>query len=75
MPFLFRRADEGFDRLQDLLLAMRAGDVLHLGDAARVSGLSEDTCLTALEALEQVGLMSRETDGRFIRRTLETVTH
>ncbi len=74
MPFL-TRSDEGFVRLQELLLDMRAGDVLRIGDAVRVSGLSEHTCRTALQALTRVGLLSYETDGRFVRRTLEVLAH
>lgn len=71
MSFLSRKADEGFDRLQTLLLNMRAGDALCIDDAARASGLSQDICRTALEALARVGLMNRETDQRFVRRTLD----
>jgi predicted transcriptional regulator len=65
MPFLKRNADEGFERLQALLLAMRAGDAVRIGEAAAVSGLSEDNCRKALEALARVGLMTCERDGRF----------
>jgi predicted transcriptional regulator len=75
MAFLSRSADEGFDRLQTLLLGMRAGDVLLIDEAARVSGLSQDICRTALEALTRVGLMSHETDGRFVRRALDLRPH
>lgn len=75
MPFLAQRVDEGFDRLQTLLLAMRVGDALYLGDAVRVSGLSETTCRTALEALARVGLMSRECDGRFVRLALNALNN
>ena len=73
MPLPSRPADESFDRFQTLLLEMRTGDVLVIGDAARLTGLSEDACRKALEALARVGLMSRETDGRFIRRSLDTL--
>ena len=61
----------GFDRLQELLLAMRAGDELWSSDAARASGLTEHVCETVLEGLTRAGLMSRESDGRFVRRTLD----
>lgn len=74
MSFLSRKADEGFDRLQTLLLNMRAGDALCVEEAVRASGLSEDICRKALEALEKVGLMNRENERRFVRRTLN-VTH
>ncbi len=71
MSFLSRKSDEGFDRLQTLLLNMRVGDALCVDEAVRASGLSEDTCRTALEALERVGLMNRDTDRRFVRRPLD----
>ncbi|MGE3507888.1 MAG: hypothetical protein AB7N65_03285 [Vicinamibacterales bacterium] len=74
MSFLSRNADKGFDRLQDMLLSMRVGDALCVDEAVRASGLSEETCRAALEALTRVGLMNRETDGRFIRCTLDQFT-
>lgn len=74
MSFLSRNADEGFDRLQDMLLSMRVGDTLCVEDAVRTSGLSEEICRAALEALTRVGLMNRETDCRFVRCTLSQFT-
>ncbi len=74
MSFLKRDGDEGFERLQAMLLAMRAGDAVAIGEAAAVSGLSERMCRRALEALTRVGLMSCERDGRFMRRTLGAVS-
>lgn len=71
MTFLSRKADEGFDRLQTMLLNMRVGDSLCVDDAVRASGLSEDVCRTALEALTRVGLMNRENERRFVRRPLD----
>lgn len=62
---------KGFERLQDLLLAMNAGDAVCTSDAARASGLTENLCETVLERLAGAGLMSREADGRFIRRSLD----
>ena len=70
MSFLKRNADEGFERLQTMLLAMRAGDAVRIGEAAEASGLSEEICRRALEALVRIGLMTCERDGRFVRRTL-----
>jgi hypothetical protein len=75
MASLVQHVDQGFDRLQALLLDLRAGDVLYVGDAVRVSGLSEGTCRTALEALARVGLLSRECDGRFVRLTLNALNN
>jgi DNA-binding IclR family transcriptional regulator len=59
---------EGFDRLQHLLVNMRDGDTLELAEAAKLSGLSEDTCRAMLEGLARAGLMSREDEERFVRR-------
>lgn len=72
MSFLFRRTDDGFDRLQALMLNLRAGDAVTVDDAVRTSGLSEHFCRAALEALAQVGLLVQETDARFVRRTLDS---
>jgi predicted DNA-binding transcriptional regulator YafY len=60
----------GCQRLEALILALRAGDVVRAADLARASGLSERLCRRSLEALANVGLMSREVDGRFVRRRL-----
>lgn len=67
--------NEGFDRLQRLLLAMRPGDELRPVDAARVSGLAEHTCLAVLQGLERAGLMLREAqdEQRFVRCTLDVM--
>jgi hypothetical protein len=74
MSFLKRDGDEGFERLQAMLLAMRAGDAVAIGEAVAISGLSERICRRSLEALARVGLLSREGDGRFVRRTLGRVS-
>lgn len=63
--------NDAFDRLQRLLLAMRAGDELETREAARLTGLTEPTCRTVLEGLARVGLMSREGTDRFVLRHLE----
>jgi DNA-binding IclR family transcriptional regulator len=65
--------NDAFDRLQRLLLAMRAGDELGPHEASRLTGLAEPTCRIVLEGLTKVGLMSREEDERFVRRHLESV--
>ena len=62
--------DDAFDRLQRLLLEMRAGDELALRDAARLTGLAEPTCRTVLEGLSRAGLMTPAGDGRFVRVTM-----
>jgi hypothetical protein len=63
--------NEGFDRLQRLLLAMRAGDDLRAADAAQVTGLSGTICLAVLEGLQRAGLMEHAGDDRFIRCSLD----
>lgn len=70
MAFLFDRTDDGFDRLQALMLNLRAGDVVSVDEAVRISGLSEQFCSAALEALAHVGLLVRESDSRFVRQAL-----
>ena len=63
--------NDGFDRLQRLLLAMKAGDELRPADAARLSGLNEGLCRAVLEGLTRAGLMSQAEDDRFVRRSLD----
>ena len=61
----------GFDRLQELLLAMRAGDEMCASDAARLTGLSREVCRSVFEGLKRAGLMTHGGDDRFIRKTLD----
>ena len=68
-PFEFQTTTARFDRLKDLLLALRTGDELHARDAARLTGLSEHLCRIALERLERAGLMVRAAGDLFVRRT------
>jgi len=63
--------NEGFDRLQRRLLAMRVGDVLRPEDAAEETGLPADTCLAVLAGLEKAGLMTRSPEDSFVRRRLD----
>jgi DNA-binding IclR family transcriptional regulator len=63
--------NEGFDRLQRLLLAMRAGDDLTVADAAEVTGLNESLCLAVLEGLARAGLMAQDGSDRFVRKSLD----
>lgn len=65
------RMNEGFDRLQRLLVGMRAGEELKPGDAADATGLSPEMCRAVLLGLERAGLMSHEDEDRFVRRTLD----
>jgi len=66
--------NEGFERLQRLLLAMEVGDDLAVSDAVQVSGLTQHTCLAVLEGLTRAGLMTHEADDRFTRRALDVMT-
>jgi DNA-binding IclR family transcriptional regulator len=63
--------DEGFDRLQQLLLDMRAGDDVRAADIAEATGLSGATCLAVLQGLERAGLMEHGEGDRYVRRTLD----
>ena len=60
-----------FDRLQQLLLAMRTGNKLRPDEAANLTGLSEGVCRAALERLERAGLMARPAKDLFVRCTLD----
>jgi hypothetical protein len=63
--------NEGFDRLERLLLNMRAGDDLTVSDAATATGLTASVCQTVFERLTEAGLMVHATDDRFVRKTLD----
>jgi len=68
-----QRSHQGFDRVQELLLALRVGDELRASDAARMTGLSASTCRTVLEGLKRAGLMTHAGDDKFVRRTLDVL--
>ena len=63
--------DEGFNRLQQLLLDLRTGDDVRAAEMAEATGLSEATCLAVLQGLERAGLMEHGEGDRFVRRTLD----
>jgi len=65
--------NEGFDRLQQLLLDLRVGDELRVSEAAQASGLSEHVCLAMFQGLERAGLMAQADADRFVRRRLELI--
>ena len=69
-----RDSTQGFDRLEQLLLAMHVGDEMHPAEAAKMTGLSEDVCRQMLEGLTRAGLMAGAPDGRFVRRSLDILT-
>jgi hypothetical protein len=62
----------GWDRLQDLLEGLRAGDELHIGDAVQRSGLDPRTCESVLESLTSMDFFTRSGDHVFVRRPQET---
>jgi DNA-binding IclR family transcriptional regulator len=74
MGYFNESLNDGLDRLQRVLLAMQHGDELACDEAARLSGLNPDVCRTVLEGLTRAGLMSHESDDRFVRRTLDAFT-
>jgi DNA-binding IclR family transcriptional regulator len=63
--------NQGFDRLQRILTTMNVGDDISPAAAAEQTGLSEDVCRAMLTGLERAGLMTRESDERFTRCTLD----
>jgi DNA-binding IclR family transcriptional regulator len=63
--------NQGFDRLQRILTTMNVGDDISPAAAAEQTGLSEDVCRAMLNGLERAGLMTRESDERFTRCTLD----
>lgn len=73
MAYTNESLNDGFDRLQRLLLAMRAGDEVDCSEAARLSGLSPQICRTVFEGLTRAGLMSHESNDRFVRRSMNVV--
>ena len=64
--------NDSFDRFQALLLAMRVGETLRPDEAARRTGLNEETCRALLRGLERAGLMSLGHDDHFVRCKLDT---
>lgn len=71
-----QHVSEGFDRLQEMLLAMHVGDDVRAGDAAHLTGLSENVCRTVFEGLTRAGLMTHVEDDRFVRCALDLLgTH
>jgi len=73
MDHITLSVNEGFDRLQRLLLAMNVGDTLRPFDAAEETGLTADVCRAVLQGLERAGLMTHEQEDCFIRRTLDVL--
>ena len=67
MTTVKRTVDEGFDRLQEILVAMRPGDTLVVADASQLSGLTEHLCRAVLEGLVRAGLMNHTGTDVFVR--------
>jgi len=66
-----RAVDEGFDRLQEYLLAMTPGDQISVSRAVEISGLETAQCDAVLNALLQAGLMMRLQHDAFVRCRLK----
>ena len=64
-------ADDKFDCFEELLLRMNIGEQLRPDEAARLTGLAEETCREVLRGLERAGLMALGHDDHFVRRKLE----
>ena len=59
--------NDSFDRLEQLLLRMNIGEELRPDEAARQTGLTEDTCRAVLRGLERAGLMTLGHDDHYVR--------
>jgi DNA-binding GntR family transcriptional regulator len=64
------RCDTGWDRLNDILLNIKPGDVIVPDDLVEQTGLSPEMIRTVLEALTRAELFERTENGIFIRRSL-----
>ena len=62
--------NDRFDRLQELLLRMHVGEQMRPEEAARQSGLPEETCRAVFVGLERAGLMTLAADDHFVRCSL-----
>ncbi|HEY6214613.1 MAG TPA: hypothetical protein VIW45_20105 [Vicinamibacterales bacterium] len=61
-----------FERFQQLLVNMHIGEELRPDEAARKTGLSEDTCRAVLKGLERAGLMALGHDEHYVRCKLDS---
>jgi hypothetical protein len=64
------RCDTSWDRLNDILLNVKAGDTIAPDDLVTQTGLSPEMVRTVLEALTRAELFERTETGIFIRRSL-----
>jgi len=64
------RCGTGWDRLNDILLNFKPGDVVTPDDIVTETGLSPEMVRTVLEALTRAELFERTENGIFIRRSL-----
>ena len=65
------KTDDGFDRFQQILLQMNVGEQLRPDEAAKHTGLTEDTCRAVLRGLERAGLMTLGRDEHYVRCRLK----
>ncbi len=66
-----RSVNEGFDKLQEFLLAMTPGDEVSVAHAVEISGLDPSQCDEVLSALLRAGLMMRLQQGAYVRCRLK----
>ena len=59
-----------WDRLHEILLNIKPGDIVTPGDLVGQTGLSPAMVQTVLEALTRAELFERADDGVFVRRSL-----
>ena len=65
------RVEEAVIRLKGSFLEM-PGTQLTVRDAARLTGLEDDTCRIILSALEDARFLRRRLNGVFVQRTSES---
>jgi DNA-binding IclR family transcriptional regulator len=63
------RSGESWDRLHDVLVAIKPGDSITPDVLVSLTGLSPEMAHTVLESLARTGLFQQTDDGEFIRRS------
>ena len=63
--------NEGFDRLQRMIVALNVGQEIRASHAAAETGLSEEVCRAVLSGLERAGLMTHHDQDVFERCALD----
>jgi len=60
----------GWDRLHDILIRLKPGDVITPDELVTDTGLAPEMVRTVLEALTRAELFERSETGIFVRRSL-----